>query len=99
MVKQFLRTSIIRSTPISILIQRWSPIITVEKTNEGVNLRLRSSALIRGLYLYVDDDESFFEQNYVTLIPGKEEVVQVKTHLSAAAFEKQLKYLSVNQVN
>ena len=76
-----------------------APIITVEKTNEGVNLRLRSSALIRGLYLYVDDDESFFEQNYVTLIPGKEEVVQVKTHLSAAAFEKQLKYLSVNQVN
>lgn len=76
-----------------------TPIITVEKTNDGVNLRLRSSALIRGLYLYVDDDESFFEQNYVTLIPGKEEVVQVKTHLSAAAFEKQLKYLSVNQVN
>ena len=76
-----------------------APIITAEKTNEGVNLRLRSSALIRGLYLYVDDDESFFEQNYVTLIPGKEEVVQVKTHLSAAAFEKQLKYLSVNQVN
>ena len=74
-----------------------APIITVEKTNEGVNLRLRSSALIRGLYLYVDDDESFFEQNYVTLIPGKEAVV--KTHLSAAAFEKQLKYLSVNQVN
>ena len=76
-----------------------APVITVEKTNEGVDLRLRSSALIRGLYLFVDDDESFFEQNYVTLIPGKEEVVQVKTHLSAAAFEKQLKYFSVNQVN
>ena len=76
-----------------------TPDITVERTDEGVNLRLRSSALIRGLYLFVDDDESFFERNFVTLIPGKEEVIQVKTHLSAAAFEKQLKYLSVNQVN
>lgn len=76
-----------------------TPEIAVEKTDKGVNLRLHSSALIRGLYFFVDDDETFFERNFVTLIPGKEEVIQVKTHLSAAAFEKQLKYLSVNQVN
>lgn len=75
------------------------PEITVEKVDGGVNLRLRSSALIRGLYLFVDDDDSFFEQNFVTLVPGEEKVIKVKTGLSTATFEKQLKYLSVNQVN
>lgn len=76
-----------------------TPVIAVQKTDEGVNLHLRSSALMRGLYLFVDDDESFFEQNFVTLLPNTEKIIKVKTRLSAEAFEKQLKYLSINQVN
>lgn len=76
-----------------------TPEWSVEKTSEGVLIKLRSSALIRGLFLYVDDEDSFFSNNFVTLIPGKEQTIFVKTSLPADQFTAQLKYLSVNQVN
>lgn len=76
-----------------------SPELTMEKEGEGIVLKLRSSALIRGLYFSVDNEDTFFEQNYVTLIPGIEQTVRVKTVLSVSEFKKQLKYMSINQVN
>lgn len=77
---------------------RATPDIAVEATAGGIRLRLRSPALVRGLYLFVDDDETSFGRNYVTLIPGKEQLIEVKTRLSPEAFGKRLKYLSVNQI-
>lgn len=76
-----------------------TPEWSVEKVGDGVQVKLRSSDLVRGLFLYVDDEDSFFSSNFVTLIPGKEQTIFVKTSLPADQFKAQLKYLSVNQVN
>ena len=76
-----------------------SPSIKIEDSDNEIKLRVKSSELVRGLYLFVDDEETFFERNFLTLIPGKEEVISLKTNLKKNEIEKRIKYFSVNSVN
>lgn len=74
------------------------PEITVESVEGGLRLTLRSPVLIRGLWLEVDDEDTFFTDNALTLVPDIPRTVTVRSALSAAEFEKSLTCRSLNEI-
>jgi hypothetical protein len=59
---------------------------------DGVELTLTSDRLARGFYLFSDNDEDFFEDNYIDLIPGAEYKIKVRTQKTAEEFKTTIKY-------
>lgn len=74
------------------------PEFTYEKANDGVILKIKSDYLIRGLYLYIDDDDAFFSDNYFTVVPGEEVEVYLRTSMSTEQVKSNIQYLSFNQM-
>jgi beta-mannosidase len=63
----------------------------VEKCDGGVAVSVSSDNFARAVYLSIEDNDNFFEDNYFNILPGTSRTIKVKTKLSAEAFEKQLK--------
>jgi beta-mannosidase len=70
------------------------PSINIETVQipDGVELTLTSDRLARGFYLFSDNDEDFFEDNYIDLIPGAEYKIKVRTQKTAEEFKTTIKY-------
>ena len=59
---------------------------------DGVELTVTSDRLARGFRLFSDNDEDFFEDNYIDLVPGKEYKIKVSTKTKAEEFKTTIKY-------
>lgn len=70
------------------------PQITIEtrKTDHGVDLILSADRLARCLYLYTNNENDIFEDNYMDLIPGFPRRISVKTDSDADKFKTIIKY-------
>lgn len=75
------------------------PTIKTAISDNGVMLSISSPVLIRGLYLWLDDQESHFSDNYVTVVPGRDLKINIETTLTPAQIESSLRQLSVNALN
>ena len=75
-----------------------TPQMTYEKVSDGILLKIKSDYLIRGLYLYLNDEETSFSDNYFTVVPNEEKEVYVKTSLTVNEFKNALHYLTYNQI-
>lgn len=60
-------------------------------------LHISSKSLIRGLMLCSDSDDEF-EDNCLTVVPGYDYTVNVKTHTDAEAFLAKLRFQSLNDI-
>ena len=65
----------------------------VEKCDEGVAVTVSTDNFARAIYLSIEDNDNFFEENYFDLLPGTSCTVKVKTKLSVEEFKKQLKVM------
>lgn len=65
----------------------------VEKCDEGVAVTVSTDNFARAVYLSIEDNDNFFEENYFDLLPGTSCTVKVKTKLSVEEFKKQLKVM------
>lgn len=74
------------------------PSIAIEQTEGGFRLRLQSATLIRGLYLYTDDENDLFPDNYLTLLPHAITEMEVRSGQTLEEFADQLKFKSYNQI-
>ena len=66
--------------------------IEVKERAEGLELTVSSDRLARGLYLYTDNDNDIFEDNYMDLVPGFARRITVRTDSTAEEFKTTLKY-------
>lgn len=74
------------------------PSIAIEQKQGGYTLKLESTTLVRGLYVYTDDGNNLFSDNYLTLLPHVATEIDVKSGQSLKEFENQLKFKSYNQI-
>ncbi len=65
--------------------------VVVSETEAGYKIILSSDKPALGTYLYNDENEGFFTDNYFTLLPGVSKEVIFKTKLKDASFAKNLK--------
>ena len=65
----------------------------VEKCEGGVAISVKSDNFARAVYLSVEDEETFFVDNYFDVLPGATRTVKVKTTLSVEEISKQLKVM------
>lgn len=63
-----------------------------EDQGDGIDLTISADSLARGLYLYTDNGQDIFEDNYIDLIPGFPHRIHVKTDLDKNEFITTLKY-------
>lgn len=74
------------------------PVVTISKSinavDGGYEVTLKSDKFARAVMMSIDGIDNFFEDNYFDILPGQEVKVKVKTGLSKAEFEKQLKVTS-----
>jgi hypothetical protein len=70
------------------------PSVNIEaaQIQDGVELTVTSDRLARGFCLYSENDEDFFEDNYIDLIPGAEYKIKVRTKMTAEEFKTTIKY-------
>jgi beta-mannosidase len=73
---------------------RTKAVIEIEsvRTEDGLELILSTDRLARCLYLYTEDENDFFEDNYIDLIPGFERRITVKTDNDIEKFNTIIKY-------
>ena len=64
----------------------------VQECAEGLELTVSSDRLARGLYLFSDNADDFFEDNYMDLLPGFPRKITVRTGSTAEEFKTTLKY-------
>jgi beta-mannosidase len=70
------------------------PLIRFVKLDQ-THLKISSDVLVSGLFLsYMDDDETEFNQNFLTIEPGIDKIITLKTNNHLWQAEK-IKYLSV----
>ncbi len=74
--------------------------INVKKSKNGFELDISTYFLSKNIYLYADNVEGNFTDNYFDLLPGKNKTVYLTTNsnLSADEFKKQLDYITLNQI-
>jgi beta-mannosidase len=63
--------------------------------NGGVDIELSADRLIKNIYLSAENYEGFFSDNYFDVIPGRTVRIHFDGTTDAAAFEKDLKIMSV----
>ena len=66
--------------------------IKAVQIQDGVELTITSDRLARGFRLFTDNDEDFFEDNYIDLVPGREYKLKVRTKTTAEEFKTTIKY-------
>ena len=73
---------------------RLKPNISIEavKTDDGIEMILSTDKLARCLYLYTDNENDFFEDNYIDLIPGLSRRIFVKTDKDIEKFNTIINY-------
>lgn len=73
---------------------RLKPNICIEavKTDDGIEMILSTDKLARCLYLYTDNENDFFEDNYIDLIPGFSRRIFVKTDKDIEKFNTIINY-------
>jgi len=62
--------------------------------SDGYEISLRSDRFARAVFLSIDGIDNFFEDNYFDILPGQTIQVKVRSKLSKAEFDKQLKITS-----
>jgi beta-mannosidase len=74
--------------------ERLRPNISIEavKTDDGIEMILSTDKLARCLYLYTDNENDFFEDNYIDLIPGFSRRIFVKTDKDIEKFNTIINY-------
>lgn len=73
---------------------RLKPNIRIEtvKADDGIEMILSTDKLARCLYLYTDNENDFFEDNYIDLIPGFSRRIFVKTDKDIEKFNTIINY-------
>ena len=73
---------------------RLKPNISIDavKTDDGIEMILSTDKLARCLYLYTDNENDFFEDNYIDLIPGFSRRIFVKTDKDIEKFNTIINY-------
>lgn len=73
---------------------RLKPNISIEavKTDDGIEMILSTDKLARCLYLYTDNENDIFEDNYIDLIPGFSRRIFVKTDKDIEKFNTIINY-------
>ena len=66
--------------------------IETVSTGEGLELIVSADRLTRCLYLHTDNENDFFEDNYMDLIPGFPRRISVKTDSDIEKFKTIIKY-------
>ena len=66
--------------------------IEVSKTADGFELTLTTDRIGRCTYLYTDNENDCFEDNYIDLIPGFPKKVAVRSNMTYDNFNTTLKY-------
>ncbi len=69
---------------------------TVRPTDNGFEITLQADKFARAVFLSINGIDNFFENNYFDMLPQTPTTVKVKTKLSQADFEKQLKVVSLS---
>lgn len=64
----------------------------VEEYGDGLVLTVHADRLARGLYLYTENEDDFFDDNYMDVIPGQPHKIYVRTGASKDEFVTTLKY-------
>ena len=59
---------------------------------DGVELTVTTDRLARGFCLFTENDEDFFEDNYIDLVPGTEYKIKVRTGKTAEEIKTTIKY-------
>ncbi|MDR1652172.1 MAG: glycoside hydrolase family 2 protein, partial [Prevotellaceae bacterium] len=72
------------------------PEIKISKNNDGFSIMLISKTLIRGVYLYTENENDVFSDNYFTLIPNKSLIINVLSNSTESDLKKQIKLKSYN---
>ena len=74
--------------------ERLRPNISIEavKTDDGIEMILSTDKLARCLYLYTDNENDCFEDNYIDLIPGFSRRIFVKTDKDIEKFNTIINY-------
>ena len=63
----------------------------VAKCDGGVEVTLSTDNFARAVYLSIESNDNFFENNYIDLLPHTSHKVKVRTSLSVEEFKHQLK--------
>ncbi|GHU68589.1 beta-mannosidase [Bacteroidia bacterium] len=63
----------------------------------GYEITLTSDKFSRAVFLSLEEDDHFFENNYFDILPGENVTVRVKSKLSRQELEKQLKVISLRE--
>ena len=66
--------------------------IEVSETTDGFELTLTTDRIARCTYLYTDNENDCFEDNYIDLIPGFPKKVAVRSNMTYDNFNTTLKY-------
>lgn len=69
---------------------------SIEPIEGGFELTLNSDNFARAVFITIGDMDSSFSDNYFDILPGCSVKVNVYTNLPQAAFEKQLKVISLS---
>lgn len=67
----------------------------IKVVNDGYEVSLSADNFARAVFMSIEGIDNFFGNNYFDILPGQTESVKVKTSLSRAEFEKQLKIVSL----
>ncbi|MDR2474351.1 MAG: glycoside hydrolase family 2 protein, partial [Bacteroidales bacterium] len=66
----------------------------IQAVSGGYEITLQSDKFARAVFLEVEGIDNFFENNYFDILPGQTVKVKVRTPMTKAGFEKQLKVSS-----
>ena len=63
---------------------------TINKTDTGFNIELKTNKLAKNVYLQIDDEKGFFSDNYFDLFPGEKVLINLNTKISEAKLNEVL---------
>ncbi|MDR4989154.1 MAG: glycoside hydrolase family 2 protein [Bacteroidales bacterium] len=70
----------------------------VEISMNGYQIELNTNALAAHVWLYLENEHAWFDDNFFHLVPGEKKTVFCRTNLSPEAFQEELRVFSVNDM-
>jgi beta-mannosidase len=55
---------------------------SIEKTDSGFDIKLKTDKLAKNVYLQIEDEEGFFSDNYFDMLPGEKVTINLETDIS-----------------
>lgn len=71
--------------------------ISLDGVQRGFRLNIKTDKLVKNLYLYSDDADTKFFQNYFDIIPEERNIVYCESKLNKEDFQEKLKFYYLNK--